>query len=148
MVTQAPIEEGRPVLETVVQQSILQQAQAAAANVATPKRQEALLQDINLITHEDDIPPPAYGDTYGEVRNEKDAPGTSACVTDDGRVSIRINQLNRRLSQIFTPVLRQPIQSVQDDHPTPPPTSPLPWEVKTEFLLLCHAGMLSALDKR
>ncbi|KAI8680445.1 Glyco-transf-28 domain-containing protein [Fusarium keratoplasticum] len=108
--------------ETVVQQSILQQAQAAAANLASPAGQEALLQDIDLVNPEDDTPPPAYGDTYGEISNEKDAPGTSACVTDDGRVNIRINHLNRRLSQIFTPALRQEI--AEDDRPPPPPYIP------------------------
>lgn len=69
---------------------------------------------------EDDMPPPVYGDTYGEIRNEQDGLGTSASVTDDGRVNIRINQLNRRLSQVFTPALRQQVQSVQDSRPPPP----------------------------
>jgi UDP:flavonoid glycosyltransferase YjiC (YdhE family) len=120
-------EEGRPVSVSVVQHSILQQAQAAAAAQTNPTRllsHEALLQDTDLITSdaaEDDLPPPAYGDIYGEIRNEKDGLGTSASVTDDGRVNIRINQLNRRLSQVFTPALSQHIQSVQDDRP---PLSP------------------------
>ncbi|KAF2096051.1 UDP-Glycosyltransferase/glycogen phosphorylase [Rhizodiscina lignyota] len=126
MATQPPSEKGRPVPETVVQHSMLQQAQAAAAaqsDPARPTRQEALLQETDLITPdaaEDDMPPPAYGDVYGEIRNEKDGLGTSASVTDDGRVNIRINQLNRRLSQIFTPALHQHVQSVQDSPPPPP----------------------------
>ncbi|KAI8724258.1 Glyco-transf-28 domain-containing protein [Fusarium sp. LHS14.1] len=118
MASQIPSKEP----ETAVQQSILQQAQAAAANLESPPGQDTLLQDIDLINPEDDVPPPAYGDTYGEVRNEKDAPGTSACVTDDGRVNIRINHLNRRLSQIFTPALRQEI--TEDNRPPPPPYIP------------------------
>lgn len=92
-----------------------------------PREQEALLQETDLISPnaaEDDLPPPAYGDTYGEIGNEKDGLGTSVRVTDDGRVNIRINQFNRRLSQIFTPAVRQQVQSVQDSRPPPPPYIP------------------------
>jgi UDP:flavonoid glycosyltransferase YjiC (YdhE family) len=128
MATQPPSEKDRPVPETVVQQSMLQQAQAAAAaaqiDPARPTRQEALLQNTDLITPgaaEDDMPPPAYGDMYGEIRNEQDGLGTSARVTDDGRVNIHINQFNRHLAQIFTPALRQHVQSVKDSRPPPPP---------------------------
>ena len=130
MATQSPSEEGRLVPETVVQQSVLQQAQAAAAaqtDPARPTRQEALLQKTDLLTPdeaEDDILPPTYGEIYGEIRDEKNGLGTSARVTDDGRVNIRINQFNRRLSQIFTPALRQQVQSVQDSRPPPPPYIP------------------------
>jgi hypothetical protein len=109
MATQPPSGGSQPVPETVVQQSILQQAEAVVAaqtNPAIPTRQEALLQETDLIdAAEDGIPPPTYGDIYGEIRDEKD--GLSARVTDDGRVNIRINQFNRRLSQIFTPALHQ-----------------------------------------
>lgn len=113
-----------------MQQSMLQQPQATAAaqtDPARPTRQEALLHETDLITPdaaEDDMPPPVYGDIYGEIRNEEDGLGTSACVTDDGRVNIRINQFNRRLSQIFTPALRQQVQSVQDSRPPPSPYVP------------------------
>ena len=130
MATQSPSDKGQTAPETVVQQSILQQTEAVVAaqtNLARPTRQDALLQETDLIISdagEDDVPPPAYGDTYGEIRNEKDGLGTSARVTDDGRVNIRINQLNRRLSQIFTPALRQQVQSVQDSRPPPPPYIP------------------------
>lgn len=128
MTTQPPSEYGRP--ETVLQQSILQQALAAAAaqtDAAKPTGQEALLKEIDLVTPdaaEDDTPPPTYGDIYGEIRDDKDGLGTSARVTDDGRVNIRINQLNRRLSQLFTPALRQHVQSAQDGHPPPLPYIP------------------------
>jgi UDP:flavonoid glycosyltransferase YjiC (YdhE family) len=130
MATQPPSENARPVLETVVQQSILQQAEAAAAaqtNLARPTTQDALLQQTNLTTSElaeDDVPPPAYGEIYGEIRNEKNGLGTSARVTDDGRVNISINQVNRRLSQIFTPALRQQVQSVQASRSPPSPYIP------------------------
>lgn len=61
-----------------------------------------------------DVPPPAYGDFYGEIRDEKHGSSTTAHVTDDGRVNIRINQLNRRFSQIFTPALRPPTSDAQE----------------------------------
>jgi hypothetical protein len=130
MATQMPPEKGEPITATVAQQSMLQQAQAAAAaqnDSPTPTRQEAVLQTTDLITPdaaEDDIGPPAYGDVFGEIRNEKDGLGTSASVADDGRVNIRINQVNRRLSQIFTPALSQHVQSAQDSGPPPPPYIP------------------------
>lgn len=130
MAPQPPSEQGQPVAETVVRQSILQQAEAVIAgqsNPARPMRQEPLLHEtdpIALDAANDDLPPPAYGDTYGEIRNEKDGRGTSARVTDDGRVNIRINQLNRRVSQILIPALRQQAQSVQDSRPPPPPYVP------------------------
>ncbi|KAI9167841.1 Sterol 3-beta-glucosyltransferase UGT80B1 [Paramyrothecium foliicola] len=122
---------GQPVPDAAVQQFMLQQAQAAAIAQSEPRptRQEALLQETGLITpdisdDDGDLPPPAYGEVYGEIINEKDGLGTSACVTDDGRVNIRINQLNRRLSQIFTPSLRQDTHGVQDGRPPSPPYIP------------------------
>src|ERR1700761_8955640 len=101
MATQPPSEKGPPVLDSVVQQSILQQAEAAAAaqtNPAGPTTQEAVLQQIDLTSSElakDDEAPPTYGEIYGEITDEKSGLGTSARVTDDGRVNIRINQVNR-----------------------------------------------------
>jgi UDP:flavonoid glycosyltransferase YjiC (YdhE family) len=130
MATRYPPEKGEPVPEPFMQQSMIQQAQAAAAaqtNTAGSMRQEALLKNTDLITPdgvEDDTPPPAYSDIHGEIRNEKDGLGTSASVTDDGRVNIRINQFNNRLSQIFTPALRQHVESVQNGRPPPPPYIP------------------------
>jgi UDP:flavonoid glycosyltransferase YjiC (YdhE family) len=124
-------EKSRPVPEAIEEQPILHQTQATATAAAQtdhtgPTRQEALLQNSDLITSdvdEDDISLPAYGEIYGEIRDEKN--GTSAFVTDDGRVNININQLNRRLSQIFIPALHQQVQNVQDSRPPPPPYIPL-----------------------
>ncbi|KIW92476.1 uncharacterized protein Z519_06323 [Cladophialophora bantiana CBS 173.52] len=130
MAIQSPSEKCRPAPETVVQQSMLQQAQAAAAaqtDPTRPTRREGLLQMTDLITPdsaEDDMPPPAYGQINGEIRNEKHGLGISTHVTDDGRINIRINQFNRRLSQIFTPALRQEVQSIQDSRPPPSPYIP------------------------
>jgi hypothetical protein len=135
----AAAEKGLPVSEAVMQQSMLQQAQAAAAaqtDTATPTGQEALLQEADLFTTdapEDDLPPPAYGDVYGEIRNEKDGLG-SAFVTDDGRVNIRINQFNRRLSRSLlllssntsrvSKIVNRPLR----------PTFPLLWAARRDFL--------------
>ena len=128
MATPRPPEKGPLAPETFVLQSMLQQAQAAAAaqiDLARPMGYGALLQETDLITPdaaEDDVPPPTYGDIYGEIRDEKG--GMGARVTDDGRVNIRVNQFNRRLSQIFTPALSQQVQSVQDSRPPPSPYVP------------------------
>lgn len=125
MATQPPSEMAELVPEIVVQQTILQQAEAviAAQTIdSRPTSQEATPQLTDLFTTdvaEDDIPPPAYGESYGEIRREKDGLGTSATITEDGRVNIRINQVNRRLSQIFSPALRQHLQNVEDSQPTP-----------------------------
>jgi UDP:flavonoid glycosyltransferase YjiC (YdhE family) len=127
MANQVHSEKGEPIPEALVQHSLLQQAQAAAAaqdDSVRPTRQGALLQTTDLITPdptEGDISPPPYGDVFGEIRNEKDGLGTIASVADDGRVNIRINQLNRRLSQVFAPDLRQHVQSAQNSQPPPPP---------------------------
>ncbi|GIZ38820.1 hypothetical protein CKM354_000222100 [Cercospora kikuchii] len=73
---------------------------------------------------DDDLPPPTYGDSYGKLSGEKDGLGTTAYTTEDGRVNIRINQLNRRLSQVFIPALREEVQNTQDTSPPPPPYIP------------------------
>ncbi|EEA22134.1 conserved hypothetical protein [Talaromyces marneffei ATCC 18224] len=126
MVAQPPSEMGQPVPETVVGESTLGQAQTAAAtqtNFARPTTHNALLDQIDLTDQElveDDVPLPAYGKIYGEIRDEQNGTDTSACLTDDGRVNIRIGHFNRHLSQVFTPALRQHVQDVQDDIPLPP----------------------------
>lgn len=99
------------------------------ADRASPetKRRDAPLEPVDLTTSnttDDDTPPPAYGDTYGEIRAEKEGLGTSALVTDDGRVNIRVSQLNRRLSQVFAPALRVQVNNAQDTTPPPPPYIP------------------------
>lgn len=124
---------GQPVPETAVQQSTPQQAAqgatAAQTDPARPTTHNALLHETDLTEREpteDDVPSPAHGEIYSEIRDEKSGTGTSASLTDDGRVNIRINYLNRRLSQIFTPALNQHIQDVQDSRPPPPAYSPHP----------------------
>ncbi|KAJ9635308.1 hypothetical protein H2204_005869 [Knufia peltigerae] len=111
-------------------ESILRQTHAAAAalnDAARTTRENEPPYEADLVTSEEDeyeIPPPVYGDIYGEIHDEKGGSGTSAYVAEDGRVNIRINQLNRRLSQLFTPALNQQVQSSQDSHPLPSPYVP------------------------
>ncbi len=113
MVAQPP-SKGRRVPETATEQS-------------TPSTHNALLQQIGLDDQElaeDCVPPPAYGDYYGEIHDERNGTGTSAQLTDDGRVAIRINHFNRQLSQIIAPALHQHVQDVEDSRPLPPPYIP------------------------
>ena len=130
MPTQLHSEKDRAVHESAVQQSMLQQtiaALAAQTDTAGPTREEGLLQNTNLIhpdATEDDIPPPAYGEIYGEIRNEIDGLGTSACVADDGRVNISIKQSNNHLSYLVNPGLYKYAQSAQDDLQPPLPYVP------------------------
>jgi len=130
MAPQLPSTQGTVDVETV-QEAILEQAQAAAvseSHATDIADGEVMLDNTNLLSSEveDELPPPAYGATYGEIRAEKDGLGTTAIVADDGRVNIRINQLNRRLSQIFAPDLSEYVQSARGDAP--------PINIDTSFL--------------
>jgi len=115
---------------TAVHQSLQHQvapSETAQPNLVSRTTRELSLQEADLLTpiaDEAELPPPAYGDTYGEIRNEKGGLGTSAFVGYDGRVDIRINQLNQRLSQVFNPVLRNYVQDAGDARPLPPPYIP------------------------
>ncbi|KAF2768855.1 UDP-Glycosyltransferase/glycogen phosphorylase [Teratosphaeria nubilosa] len=66
------------------------------------------------------VPPPAYGERYGEVHSEQEGFGTNASVDDTGRVNIRIDQKDRRLSGFFVPALRQQEAAVHDELALPP----------------------------
>ncbi|KAJ3497385.1 hypothetical protein NLG97_g1948 [Lecanicillium saksenae] len=113
-----------------MQSSVLAQTEAvlaAQADSQTTTTQQLALEETDLLTPDinpDDGPPPAYGSAPGEIRAEKDGLGTTVSVTEDGRVNIRINQLNRRLSQIFTPALAQQAQTAEDIPAPPPPYIP------------------------
>ncbi|OJD13042.1 hypothetical protein AJ78_06457 [Emergomyces pasteurianus Ep9510] len=101
--------------------------QETAAEQSTPSIRNTLLQQINLDDQElaeDYVPPPAYGDYYGKIHDERNGTGTSAQLTDDGRVAIRINQFNRQLSQIVALALDRHVQDVEDSHSLPPPYIP------------------------
>ncbi|KAJ4379413.1 hypothetical protein N0V86_005458 [Didymella sp. IMI 355093] len=115
----------------VTNHSKIHQAQDTdSASILTEStRKEGLLMNTDLITPSEDeahTGPPAYGDIYGEIHSEQDGLGTNAHITDDGRVNIRINQLSRRFSQIFTPALDQHLHNAQDRPSTSPPTSSPP----------------------
>ncbi|KAF2182548.1 glycosyltransferase family 1 protein [Zopfia rhizophila CBS 207.26] len=71
-----------------------------------------------------DQPPPPYTELPGQIRNENDELGTNAVVADDGRVNIRINQKNRRISQIFGPQIQRQITQVEHEEAPPPPYVP------------------------
>ncbi|GIZ42669.1 hypothetical protein CKM354_000592800 [Cercospora kikuchii] len=73
---------------------------------------------------EHDIPPPAYGEHYGTVEQEQEGFGTKASVAEDGRVNIRIDQRNRRLSQLLVPSLKQLQAAADQEHAPPPPYIP------------------------
>jgi UDP:flavonoid glycosyltransferase YjiC (YdhE family) len=113
-------------MDQTAQEVVTQQAQAATAahtDSANSTIPNPFLDEIDLTNQDlagDDVPLPAYGEIYGEIRDEKNGTGTSASVTDDGRVNIRINHFNRRLSQIFTPALDQHIQDAQESRPPAP----------------------------
>ena len=124
MATRSPSDEVQQPLETVVQQSLPQQADAV---IAAETESEIPQQTIDLVTPDavrDDLPPPAYGDTYGEIVDGIAGVGSCARITDNGRVNIRINQSLGRLSQILTPALRQQVHSLQDGRHPPPPYIP------------------------
>ncbi|KAK8162402.1 hypothetical protein IWX90DRAFT_435371 [Phyllosticta citrichinensis] len=67
--------------------------------------------------------PPSYSETLGTVSNEQEDWGTQATVADDGRVNIRIEQRNRRLSNLLVPALRNQAVLAANE-PSPPPYIP------------------------
>ncbi|KAK8239083.1 hypothetical protein HDK77DRAFT_378576, partial [Phyllosticta capitalensis] len=68
-------------------------------------------------------PPPPYSETLGTISNEEEDWGTQATVADDGRVNIRIDQRNRRLSNLLVPALRNQA-ALAANEPSPPPYIP------------------------
>nr|POF17089.1 isoform 2 of sterol 3-beta-glucosyltransferase ugt80a2 [Quercus suber] len=119
-----------------VPQSMVDQAEAAVAAAAQPSSETERrhmghdvapaqsIQSTNTDLDANGVPPPAYGEHYGQVSNEKDGLGTQAQVADDGRVNIRIRQRDRRVSQVFLPTLKQLQNSVEEEHALPPPYIP------------------------
>ncbi|KAM0554830.1 hypothetical protein ACHAPJ_006563 [Fusarium lateritium] len=118
MTTKILLKGDEPATEIAVLQSILEQTEVAVAaqNDAEPARREASLEEIDSNSHDlnkDNVPPLAYGEVHGEVYIGKGGLDTSASVTEDGRVDIRINQLSRCLSRIFTSRSHQQAKTVQ-----------------------------------
>ena len=127
-------QEETPELQGDVPHLMVQQAEAAAASGhdptdETPAGRRHMGHDVPMIEHTDsdipDHPPPAYGEHIGTIVNEKQGLGTKANVTDDGRVNIRINQQNRRLSSLLAPALRQQ-QEISDHEFAPLPPAYIP----------------------
>jgi UDP:flavonoid glycosyltransferase YjiC (YdhE family) len=59
-------------------------------------------------TSVEEVPPPAYnGADYGQLDISQNGMDTGARVAEDGRVNIKINQRNCRLSNLLIPALRQ-----------------------------------------
>lgn len=119
--------------ELPVPQEMFDQAQAAVAgehdtSATSAAERRHMGEDVELphlqasrtTRAEDDLPPPAYGEKYGTIHQEQDGFGTSASVTDDGRVNIRIDQRTQSLSQLLVPSLKQLQQAAQDEGPPPP----------------------------
>lgn len=71
-----------------------------------------------------ELPPPLYGDAYGELRDDENGLGTAATIANDGRVNIHINQLNQRLSRLLAPALHQDSKIDQQSGPPLPPYIP------------------------
>ncbi|KAK4626648.1 Sterol 3-beta-glucosyltransferase UGT80A2 [Fulvia fulva] len=117
-----------------VPNEMLRQAAAAVAgeNDATASERRHTGQDVPLevaegldtTQTEHDVPPPAYGEDYGTVSQEQEGFGTKASVAEDGRVNIRIDQRNRRLSQLLVPSLAQLQRAADEEHAPPPPYIP------------------------
>jgi UDP:flavonoid glycosyltransferase YjiC (YdhE family) len=114
---------------------MVEQAEAAAASehdhsTDTARERKHMGHDVPIIELNQDaptsstIPPPAYGDHYGAVHNEQEGFGTDAQVSDDGRVNIKIEQRNRRLSNLLAPALRRQQEYTESERP--PPTVYIP----------------------
>ncbi|THW29042.1 UDP-Glycosyltransferase/glycogen phosphorylase [Aureobasidium pullulans] len=102
-------------------------AQAAAAAQATEHEDgpdpSRVAQYLNPNTTDENLPPPAYGDTYGDVSSNDGGLGTKATLRSDGRVNININQTSRHLSNLLVPALRSQLD-LADTTQVPPPYIP------------------------
>ncbi|KAK7520486.1 uncharacterized protein IWZ02DRAFT_265520 [Phyllosticta citriasiana] len=92
---------------------------------ATPDSRRGLPRDSSnaAAAPRGEEPPPPYSETLGTVSNEQEDWGTQATVADDGRVNIRIDQRNRRLSNLLIPALRNQAVLAANE-PSPPPYIP------------------------
>ncbi|KAG9601350.1 UDP-Glycosyltransferase/glycogen phosphorylase, partial [Aureobasidium melanogenum] len=104
---------------------LAQAAAAARANAddeddSSPSRNAEYLSPTNT---EENLPPPAYGNTYGDVSSQDAGLGTKATLRSDGRVNININQTSRHLSSLLVPALRSQLD-LADTTQVPPPYIP------------------------
>jgi len=86
---------------------ILDAADSHRRTNAVPIQEE--LDDLDLAG--DDVPPPAYGEFHDQLQLSQAGFEAGAAVTEDGRVSININQKDRRLSDLLAPTLRRQLLS-------------------------------------
>ena len=123
-------------LQGSVPSVMVQQAEAAVhgntSNETDNERQHAG-RDVPTIQHPDsfettaselDVPPPAYGETYGAIHNQEEGMGTKASMGDDGRVNIRIDQHSKKLSSLLVPALRHQQELATQEQEPPPPYIP------------------------
>ncbi len=110
---------------------MLGQAGAAAQSGSqSTQEQHQAGRDVPTVVERDtaldpgNVPPPAYGEHYGEVHGEQEGFGTDAKVGDDGRVNIRIKSQNRKLSSLLTPVLRKQQEGIDQEPALTPPYIP------------------------
>jgi len=123
-------EKAQPENSSGVPQLMVKHAEAAAssgydASTATPAERRHMGHDVPIDEappddSEHDVPPPAYGEHYGEVSNEQDGFDTNASVAEDGRVNIRIRQQNKKLSNLLVPALRHQQDIAEKEHAPPP----------------------------
>ncbi|KAL9115831.1 MAG: hypothetical protein Q9227_000199 [Pyrenula ochraceoflavens] len=76
-------------------------------------RRNAPVPGVDHAYHEDlgAVPPPAYdSNTYGKLKISQVGLDTGAKVNDDGRVGIKINQRNHKLSNLLAPALRHQLE--------------------------------------
>ncbi|KAK1832819.1 glycosyltransferase family 28 domain-containing protein [Podospora conica] len=74
----------------------------------------------------DDVAPPAYGEFHDQLQLSQPGLEAGAAVTTDGRVTININQKDRRLSELLAPTLRRQLapETTLPEGPLPPPYIP------------------------
>lgn len=106
---------------------MIEQAEAAASSNNASSSHGAG-RDVPAMSHHDsmdttssemDVPPPAYGETYGTISDDQEG-GTKASMGDDGRVNIRIDQYSRNLSHMLVPALRHQQETLNQQGPPPP----------------------------
>ncbi|KEF59768.1 uncharacterized protein A1O9_04616 [Exophiala aquamarina CBS 119918] len=101
---------------------LLQEAAAAAAanqeEDGADKEKNAISSSEGHVRHHggisphfDDVPPPAFnGAEYGQLDISQNGLDTGAQIASDGRVNIKINQRNRKLSNLLLPALRRQME--------------------------------------
>jgi UDP:flavonoid glycosyltransferase YjiC (YdhE family) len=107
--------------------TMLAQAAAAAQGNAQDEQDDLhpsrTADFLSPNSSDENVPPPAYGETYGNVSSQDAGLGTKATLRPDGRVNININQTSRQLSSLLVPALRSQLD-LADTTPAPPPYIP------------------------